>query len=416
MSTSTSTSKANPHLPQISMDLAPATQVPIAILRQIFSLFGFGLARHRTQGRAITFDLDSPIKRLPPELLLLILDYVPVVSGASLGLTCHSFYSCLKERCLDSLKKAGQSAICEFLYCLERDLPTHVVCPHCVRLHPIPNAKEYHLLSHTDSRFSRPWLACWKRDLTSGLARGTYPEFSSILFHMAMKAYRHSYDNVQVLKLLGCGSKKLLNWGFIEQRSAEARIEDGSLLVREQRVFMVPSSEAIPLPWCGGLDICPHIQFATMQSLHKYGIQIPTATQIEKFENRQGLICCNYCYTEFRVDFKSYGRAGNAMFLTRWMDLGEGRDFNDHKYISRLSSIEEKSWIKVAFQRGSICASFEQKLGAAFKFDSLLSHQEEKDLGIEKAWPWPEGIKVSFIGIKQRYVVRNGSLVLLLGI
>ncbi|PVH71882.1 hypothetical protein DL98DRAFT_353100, partial [Cadophora sp. DSE1049] len=50
----------------------------------------------------------------------------------------------------------------------------------------------------------------------------------------------------------------------------------------------------------------------------------------------QGLICCDHCYTEFRVDFKSYGKAGNAMFLTRWMDLGEGRDFNDHKFRSRL--------------------------------------------------------------------------------
>ncbi|KAH7360436.1 hypothetical protein BKA65DRAFT_493125 [Rhexocercosporidium sp. MPI-PUGE-AT-0058] len=394
------------------MDPAPATQVPI--LRQIFNLFGFGFARHHTQGRSITFDLDSPIKRLPPELMLLIVDYGSVVSGASLSLTCHSFYICLRERCLDSLKKAGHSTIHEFLSCLERDLPTHVACPYCVQLHPISIAEKYHPLSRTDSRPNRPWLACCHMELTSGLAKGTYVEFSSIIFHMAMKAYRQSRETTQLLRLLSCETKKLLDWGFVEQRTAEARIQDGSLLLREQRVFMVPSSEAIPLPWCGGINICPHIRFVTMRTLHVYGIQIPCASQIENFENRQGLICCNHCYTEFRVDFKSYGKAGNAMFLTRWMDLGEGRNFNDHKFRSRLSGIGETSWAKVAFPRGSICASFEQKPEAAFKFDSLLSHQDEKDMCTEIiSWPWPEGKKVSFIGVKQYYMVRNGSFVFL---
>ena len=387
------------------MDLSRAIEVPI--LGKLFRIFGISFARHPCQGTPSTSHIDSPIKKLPPELILLIVDYVPVVSGASLSLTCHSFYSSLKRRCLYSLKQAGDPAILEFLDCLERDLPTHVVCPSCVQLHAISAAKKYHPLLQAAST-SRHELACWHRDWTSELNRGTYAEFSSIVFHMAMKSYRHSHQTTQLLRLLSCGSQKFDNWGFVDRRTAEARIQDGSLLLREQRVLMVPSSEEIPLPWCGGIDICPHIQFLTMPSLHKYGIQVPRASQIEKFENRQGLICCNHCHTEFRVDFKSYGKAGNAMFLTRWMDIGEGRNFNDYKFANRLGSVKEISWSEVAFRRGSICASFEQQPSEAFKFDSLLSHQDEKNLCERNPWPWPEGRTVSFSGVKQYYVVQDG--------
>jgi hypothetical protein len=381
------------------------------VLQKIFNFFGLEFGRHRAQGRAITLNLDSPIYKLPPELILLIVDYLPVVSGASLSLTCHSFHLCLKKRCLKSLKEAGCSSIDEFLHFLDRDLPTHIVCPHCVQLHSISFAKKYHLLSQADSGTSWPWLACWHADYIRGLEKGIYAEFSSIIFRMTMKAYRQSHEMTQLLSLLSSGTKRSVEWGFVEQRTAAARIQDGSLLVREQRIFMVPSSQEIPLPWCGGINICPHIRFATMKSLHACGIQVPHANEIEGYENRQGLIYCDHCYTEFRVDFKSYGKAGNAMFLTRWMDLGEGRDLSDHKFRSRFTNIEEKTWTKVAFQRGSICASFEQKPESTFKFDSLLSQQDEEDLCTESPWPWPEGTEVSFMGAKQYYVVRHGKFI-----
>lgn len=394
------------------MDLSGAFEVPI--LGKLFNFLRINFARHPSQDTTSTSHVDSPIKKLPPELIVLIVDYVPVVSGASLSLTCHSFYSSLKNRCLHPLKQAGDPAILDFLTCLERDLPTHVVCPSCVQLHPISSAEKYHLLLQAAST-SRHELACWHRDWTSQLKRGTYAEFSSIVFHMAMKAYRQSHQTTQLLKLLGCGNHKLVKQGFVECRTAEARIQDGSLLLREQRVFLVPSSAEIPLPWCGGMVICPHIHFLTMPSLHKYGIQVPRASQIEKFENRQGLICCNHCHTEFRIDFKSYGKAGNAMFLTRWMDIGEGRNFNDYKFTKRLGSINEISWSEVAFRRGSICGSFEQQSSQAFKFDSLLSHQDEKNLCEKNPWPWPEGFEVTFVGVKQYYMVKNGRFVFLPG-
>lgn len=218
---------------------------------------------------------------------------------------------------------------------------------------------------------------------------------------MAMKAYRKGHKTAKLLRLLSYGTKNLVGEGFVEQRTAAVRIQDGSLLVREQRVFMVPFSQKVPLPWCGGIGICSHIQFATMVSLYKFGIRIPLANEMQEYENRHGLIYCQYCHTEFRVDFKIYGNAGNAMFLAKWMDVGEGLDLSDHKFKS------QRMWKKVAYTRGSICAAFEQTAESKFKFDSLLTQQNEKDLCTESPWPWPEDIEVSCAGLRQFYVVRH---------
>lgn len=154
--------------------------------------------------------------------------------------------------------------------------------------------------------------------------------------------------------------------------------------MREQIVFMIPSSQKAPLPWHGGSGICSHIQFVTMLGgLCMYGILIPYSDEIQGYENKQGIIYCEHCYTEFQVDLKGYGRASNAMFVGRWMDIEEGRDPCDLKWRSRLGC-PAGTKEKVTFPRGSICAAFEQKPDSEFKFHSLLTAQNEKDLRIDR--------------------------------
>jgi hypothetical protein len=189
---------------------------------------------------------------------------------------------------------------------------------------------------------------------------------------------RQGHDTAKLLDPLSYEKCNIVQQGFVEQRAPAVRIQGGSLLAREQRVFMVPSSHKPPLPWYGSIIIFPHIQFTTMECLLKYGIRVPYADEIRGYKNRQGIIYCQYCYTEFRVNFESYGKAGNAIFITKRIDIGEGRDISDHKWRSRAGSYKEKTWTKVTFNRGSICAAFEQN--TQFKFDSLLTRQDEKDL------------------------------------
>jgi hypothetical protein len=311
------------------------------MIRSLFDFLGLHHAESR-RSRPIAPEF-SPIGKLPHELILLIASNLPLESAANLSLSCHSLYSCLETQHLKSLKGADYSVINGFLRVLERDLPSHILCPHCNKLYSMSFAGN-HLPSQRYYPTRQPWLACWREDLESDVKIGIHRDFSSTVFRMAMKSHREGHDTTEILGLLLYRAEIGFQRGFVEQRAAAARIQDGSLLMREQRVFIVPCSQKIPLPWKGGIDICPHIQFATMLSLHMFGIQIPLADEIiGKYENRQRTIYCEYCYTEFRVDFKSFGKDGNAMFVTRWMDIGDGQDILDNKWRSRLGCLKGKT-------------------------------------------------------------------------
>lgn len=125
------------------------------VLRRLFELLE-GVFGRRARVRHIVLDLEhSPIYKLPPELIILIADYLSTESGASLSLACCSFYSYLAKQCLVSLK-AEYSTMNRFLHFLEPDLPTHIVCPHCNQLHSIFFAKNHHLPYRLDDRISKP--------------------------------------------------------------------------------------------------------------------------------------------------------------------------------------------------------------------------------------------------------------------
>jgi hypothetical protein len=367
--------------------------------QRIVDFFGW----HRTKARPIALEA-SPFRKLPLELIFLIASYLPLESAAILSLSCYPLYSCLKTECLQPLKEGEYSVINGFLRFLERDLPTHLLCPHCNKLHSMSFAKR-HLTSGSWFPTSKPWLLCRSVDRHNYIEGRIFFDFSSTIFRMAMKAHRQGHDTTKLLGLLSYGKRNIVQIGFVEQPSAAVRIQDGSLLAREQRVFMVPSSQKTPIPWHPSINICLHIQFLTMRCLAMHGIRIPHADEIEGHENKQGIIYCEYCYSEFRVDFKSYGEAGNAMFVTKWIDIGEGRDISDHKWTSRFRGVLGEARTKAAFQRGSICAAFEQK--DEFKFDSLLIQQDKKAL-CRKSRPGPDKAEVSCDRVQRYYMVSRG--------
>lgn len=74
---------------------------------------------------------SSSFRKLPSELIVHIANFLPPESAASLAITCYDLHSCLEIRYLRSLKQADASVLNEFLRLLERDLPGHILCPHC---------------------------------------------------------------------------------------------------------------------------------------------------------------------------------------------------------------------------------------------------------------------------------------------
>ncbi|KFY33403.1 hypothetical protein V494_07652 [Pseudogymnoascus sp. VKM F-4513 (FW-928)] len=235
----------------------------------------------------------------------------------------------------------------------------------------------------------------------------TPPSFTSTIFFMAMKAHRQGRPTTALLRLLSHKTIHDTSDAFVELRTSKARIRNGSLLLRDQRVFMFSAPLRPPLTVDGRFEFCRHNVFTNLDDLGFCRIHVPSPDEINDYVSKEGVIYCKYCHTEIRIDFKSYGKARTAMFVTRWMDVGEGRDVDDVKWKFRLASRTE--WEEVSFARGSICAAFEGT--DDFRFDSLLTEQDEMDLCIMCPLTWPESAQVPDHDWEQGYEVVDGKMV-----
>jgi hypothetical protein len=186
----------------------------------------------------------------------------------------------------------------------------------------------------------------------------------------------------------------------------EARIVVHEFFVRTQYWLFIPANEAVQVPKYA-FNVCFHLRTDTFQSSTRPANKLISmlSCRIAHLNNKleqtscercSGLSQCDYCPTEFRVDFKSFAGRGNAVIVTKWMNLGAGRVRSDPKWRTHLKNMDnskvlmETFWSDPAafvlsilrrwcgegdgpfeFEAGSICATFEQE--ADFTFDSLAT-------------------------------------------
>jgi hypothetical protein len=357
--------------------------------KSILSLLGVS---RRPQPRPIALE-SSALGKLPLELILRIAQFLPPDSASSFSLCCRPIYFTLGTQYLKALEENEQLDRYKFLTLLERELPNYIACYYCKKLHAINKARR-HLYSNRYYSRADGYLPCWIADLELGTDFFIHNDFSFTVFQMAMKLHRQGLDCSKLLNLLSYKTRTRFRYGYVEQRTALTQIVAGSLFIREQRIFMIPPTRPILNPWVLYFVICPHFPFISIQTFDRYMDIIQTAHWDEPKDNQngEGIMQCKYCLTEFRIDFKSFGGRGNAMFITRWQDLGEGRSPLDHKWQSHVDGRKGGDQRPVEFDRGSICAAFEQEEHFRFKFDSLLTLQNKKELCRESPSWWPENL------------------------
>jgi hypothetical protein len=191
--------------------------------------------------------------------------------------------------------------------------------------------------------------------------------FTFTVFSMTMKLYRQGLDPSRLLKLMSGESEKYYNYAHIvEKRTALSKIVAGSMFIREQRKFMASPTHPVAIPEYAVVRICKHINVA------EWGTTVSKqAKWIESRSYQDGnrLLRCKCCFTEFRIDFKELGRRGNAIYVTKWQDLGQGVSLFDPKWQSHIS--ERQLCKRVKWDLGSICSAFEGKEHFEFECDSL---------------------------------------------
>jgi len=315
---------------------------------------------------------------LSPELILNICDFLPLESAALFSLSCTPIYRLLGKH----LKtfKVDKNTRFKFLRILEKDLPGHITCEHCRKLHRIANAHYHHpskrpyILNSADSGSHHPalrdknrrWLQCWIYDGDVGLHLHLHPDFSSTIFRMAMKAYRQGQDCSDFLRLLSCEPK--FRRRFL-QYIGTARIVEGRMLWRDQEVHMSRATRGV-WPEDRIIFICPHLEFYSMESFLNFQDTSPYLKQ------------CKYCYTEFRIDFKCFGIC-HGIFVTKWKDFGTGYSTYNYKWTSHFSSFPDLG--KAFFNPGSIFKAFQQEELSEFDFLSLLDPRNKKVM-FDNAW------------------------------
>jgi hypothetical protein len=147
---------------------------------------------------------------------------------------------------------------------------------------------------------------------------------------------------------------------------------------------MVPLAKRSLIQGIQRVTVCPHISLIwNLYSQGLHGI-------VERFEsfrrdipridrNWQGMVRqCPHCLTDFSLEFEQFEEKVEAVFVTKWQDLGQGRSPMDYKWQSHVACRAERIWLPV--DRGSVCAMFERKERFRFDSTSLWTQQDKKGL------------------------------------
>jgi hypothetical protein len=331
----------------------------------------------------------SPFRKLPGELVLRIAFFLKPETQAALSLCCKPILSKLGSLHLKSLNKYDRY---EFLAALERDLPQYIVCYPCKKLHSIKKVHDYDWIFPSNHSLNWEERQCYGSDTTHQVGRYIHDRFSYPLFRMTMELYRQGKDHSELLEILSCWTQ---TWSYHEvslQRCWLARIVNGSLVIREQTTVLFPPPDRQRFDIYRALEdvrICIHRKRVYKTDFDDNWDALPRAgwKQLENNGYRLMVNSCGECNTEFRTDFESWGDHGDALFVTRWMDLGEGRSHIDDTWQSHISvpGYSPEMSMGSAYEIGTIAAAFERGMSrfefdSHFNFDAISTAKEREEL------------------------------------
>ncbi|OBT88666.1 hypothetical protein VE02_03204 [Pseudogymnoascus sp. 03VT05] len=332
---------------------------------------------------------SSALSKLPPELILRIASFLLPTSAGAFSLCTKRLYALLSIPYLKCKNGHASFGKTEFLRLIEPDLPDHIVCYYCEKLHAIKRPGRH-------TRFTKRCDTKVNESMRSYI----HPRFSYVIFQMVMKRHRQGLDTSSLIKLLSYDEWSLISHDKIK---TSARIVDGSLLLRQQHIILVhPNNDAlfshVKIMICShAKQLCSKIDYNASAPEKYKMVYTPGTVDIDRTPttvlceccahqgtkdggNWSGLIRCRDCATEFRIDTLGIGKEGKAFVVTRWKDLGEGRDGNDAVWRGHL----REPWVgggsgRKAGGGKTICARFEGE-GWRGGLESLVTPREMRRL------------------------------------
>lgn len=306
-----------------------------------------------------------------------IASFLPTSSAAALALCSRSLNRVLGTQYWEKLRETHQEGREEFLWLLEKDLPDYIFCQRCAKLHR-PDSRGAVEVDLSLGQ-QRP---CFEADMSAHTIWYYRDRLRFEHVQIAMKQHRLGLnssihvDHQSHTETYESGSP------YGHQVSFNARIVSNTFLVRAQDRLLIPADEVVPSLPIEFLAICPHLP-----DMWLYHDELSEALRcrLSHLHDQHpcakcdGLKQCRYCPTEYQIDQKSFGKRGNVIFITRWLDLGAGSTHLDPKWRSHVWEAASVGTDKAfEFAAGSIRAVFE--LQEHFSFESIVTSDNLRKL------------------------------------
>lgn len=139
-------------------------KIIMKFLKTCLSLLG-GIWRHRLtlsrpRPRPIALEF-SILAKLPVELIICVIEFLPPIAAASFALSCTPIYTMIDAQHMKAIRNHQDFDSFQFVTLLERDLPNHLSCRCYKKLHSIERVERYIRFERT-FRIPLPYLRLFK--------------------------------------------------------------------------------------------------------------------------------------------------------------------------------------------------------------------------------------------------------------
>jgi hypothetical protein len=331
--------------------------------------------------------ISGPFDTLPVELIQHVAHFLPTSTAAAFALSNH--YLCEVIGCQYWTDLHHPTEVKEreiFLQLLDRDLTYHLFCHRCRRLHlPTPAG----IGEWTDARLIHrlKQRRCFQEDFSAKTANYLSTTFRFEHLQMTMKLHRLGLDFQTYLRSLARVENNCTR-RIRDFRTFEARVVSNEMIIRSQHwLFLAPGPPGQGVKLGPGVFPCPEVCAHLNCGPYYPDDNILAAflkcriSHLNKNEDPctycRGLKQCWYCPTEYQIDVKVFDGRGPALVVTKWMDLGAGREPSDPKWRSHLLDKNYRPvLVPVPFFIGTISRAFEGREGV--EFDEVMTLEVQR--------------------------------------
>ncbi|KAF5878967.1 uncharacterized protein Bfra_001140 [Botrytis fragariae] len=327
---------------------------------------------------------------LPIDVLAHLADALPPDTAALLSISCKTMWRTLGSKYVGALNnpyravsfpvhamyrrnlniQLDRSYRYNFLRLLARDLPNHITCYPCNKLHMFGPAYGQNLLVYS---------CAFHVDNALPLLEG-YVSFH--ILQAAMKRYHQRHITLSI-PLYDETITFLSPTSQLVECSREAihiSHTTNSIIVRKQRILLLPANHHYAsyedpdasISW--DYPICPHLKWDCFYDFRARQLSVSDRSLASpRFQS------CDYCMTDYHIAVQDRNEEGDVLYLTRWQDLGSGespREFNWQNAIANGTAQGQDKVSRYAYEHGSVCEAFERVPGERFEFDESMREQD----------------------------------------